>query len=58
MPSVKKNAASKVLKKRKVATVVVIESLIDAKETLFPEKVAKANNTLSNTKNLDSVVNA
>jgi hypothetical protein len=53
----KKNTASKVLNKRKAATIVVIKSRIDAKDTLFPGKVAKANKILSNTKNLDSAVN-
>ncbi|HEV3412758.1 MAG TPA: hypothetical protein VG101_09780 [Puia sp.] len=50
MPIAKKNTASKVLKKRNAATVVVIKSRIDAKDTLFPEKVAKANEILTNTK--------
>jgi hypothetical protein len=56
MSVAKKNTARKILKKRKAATVVVIESRITAKDTLFPEKVAKANKILSNTKHLDSVV--
>jgi hypothetical protein len=56
MSVAKKNTARKILKKRKAATVVVIESRIAAKDTLFPEKVAKANKILSNTKFLDSVI--
>jgi hypothetical protein len=52
----KKNTARKLLKKRKTTTVVVIESRIAAKDTFCPEKVAKANKILSNTKNLDSVI--
>jgi len=40
---------------RKATTIVVIESRIAAKDTLFPEKVVKANKILSNTKFLDSV---
>jgi hypothetical protein len=56
MSVARKNAVKKILKKRKAATVVVIESRIAAKDTLFPEKVAKANKILSNTKLLDSVI--
>lgn len=55
MPVDKKNTARKLLKKRKATTIVVIESRIAAKDTLFPEKVARANKILSNTKNLESV---
>lgn len=40
----------KSLKKRTPETVIVIESRVAAKDTLFPEKVARANNILSNTK--------
>jgi hypothetical protein len=54
MSVAKKNDVKKVLKKRSAATVVVIESRIAAKETLFPEKVARANKILSNTKLLNS----
>lgn len=56
MPVDKRNTARKLLKKRKATTVVVIESRIAANDTLFPEKVARANKILSNTKNLDSVI--
>ena len=48
----KKNNIRKALRKRQ--TVIVIESQIDAKDTLFPEKVARANKILSNTKFKDS----
>jgi hypothetical protein len=56
MPVDKKNTARKLLKKRKTTTVVVFESRIAAKDTFCPEKVARANKILSNTKNLDSVI--
>ena len=56
MPVDKKNTARRLLQKRKSTTVVVIESRIDAKDTFCPEKVARANKILSNTKNLDSVI--
>jgi hypothetical protein len=49
MPVTKKKTARKTLKKR-ASTVVVIESRISAKETLFPEKVAEAKKILRNTK--------
>jgi hypothetical protein len=49
MSVAKKNTARKHLKKR-TQTVIVIESSIAAKDTLFPEKVARANKVLSNTK--------
>jgi hypothetical protein len=55
MSVTKKNTAKKNLRKRSSATVVVIESRIAAKDTLFPEKVARANKILSNTKSLDSI---
>jgi hypothetical protein len=45
----KKKTAWKTLKKR-ASTIVVIESRISAKETLFPEKVAEAKKLLRNTK--------
>jgi hypothetical protein len=50
MPIAKKNTAKKKRKKRLAETVVVVESRIAAKDTLFPEKVAKANKILSKTK--------
>jgi len=49
MPVARKNTTRKHLKKR-TQTVIVVESSIAAKDTLFPEKVAKANKILSNTK--------
>lgn len=49
MPIAKKNTAKRKWKKRPAETVVVVES-IAAKDTLFPEKVAKANKILSKTK--------
>ncbi len=55
MSVAKKNTTKKNLRKRSSATVVVIESRIAAKDTLFPEKVARANKILSNTKSLDSI---
>jgi len=48
MSVVKKKTAKKLLKKRAI-TVTVIKSHIDPKDTLFPEKVARANKILSNT---------
>ena len=50
MPIAKKNTAKKKRKKRPAETVVVVESRIAAKDTLFPGKVAKANKILSKTK--------
>ena len=50
MPIAKKNTAKKKLKKRPAETVVVVESRIAAKDTLFPAKVAKANKILSKTR--------
>jgi hypothetical protein len=46
MKPVKKNKK----RPKKTITVFVIESEIAAKDNLFPEKVAEANETLSNTK--------
>ena len=53
MAIVKKKTARKVSKKRNSDIVVVIESDISAEDTLFPEKVAKAKETLRNAKFLD-----
>jgi hypothetical protein len=50
MATTKKNTTRKSLKKRKSSTVVVIESRISAKDTLFPEKVAEAKKTLRHAK--------
>jgi hypothetical protein len=50
MPISKRNSTKKKRMKRSVETVVVIESRFAAKDTLFPEKVAKANKILSKTK--------
>jgi hypothetical protein len=46
----KKNIAKKSEKKMRQKAVIVIESRIAAKDTLFPEKVAMANKILKNTK--------
>jgi hypothetical protein len=50
MPIAKKNTAKKKWKKRPAEAVVVVESRIAAKDTLFPGKVAKANKILCKTK--------
>jgi hypothetical protein len=50
MSTAKKNTTRKPLKKRGQKTVIVIESRIAAKDTLFPEKVAMANKILKNTR--------
>jgi hypothetical protein len=50
MPATRKNTTKRSLRKRKQAVVVVIESKIAAKDTLFPEKVAKGNKMLRRTK--------
>ena len=50
MPLAKKSTSKNLLKKRTSSTVIVIESRIAAKDTLFPEKVAKANKILRNTR--------
>lgn len=51
MPVTKKKINRKTLKKR--GTTVVIATPISAKDTLFPEKVAKAKKMLRNAKFLD-----
>ena len=48
MSLTKKKTARKALKKKKASTVVVIETIISAEDTLFPEKVARANEILRN----------
>jgi hypothetical protein len=53
MPTTKKNNVRKSLKKRKGDTVIVIATEIDAKDTLFPEKVAHAKEIMSKAKILD-----
>jgi|HubBroStandDraft_5_1064220.scaffolds.fasta_scaffold2345432_2 hypothetical protein len=50
MPIAKKNTAKNKRMKRPGETVVVVESRIAAKDTLFPAKVAKANKILGKTK--------
>jgi len=50
MAIAKKNIAKKKLNKRHSEAIVVVESRFVAKDTLFPEKVAKANKILSKTK--------
>jgi hypothetical protein len=52
MPLAKKRAAKKVLKKRTPAAVVVVRKRIAAKDTLFPEKVARAKKILAHTEGL------
>ena len=49
----KKKAGQKVLKRRNSSIVVVIEREISAKDTLFPEKVARAKKILRNAEVLD-----
>jgi len=49
MSAARKNTTRKHLKKR-TQTVIVVESPIAAKDTLFPEKVVRANKILRNTK--------
>jgi hypothetical protein len=46
----KKSTTRKPIKKRTPESVIVMESRIAAKDTLFPEKVAKANNMLKHTR--------
>jgi hypothetical protein len=50
MSIAKKNTAKRKWKTRSAGIVVVVESRIAAKDTLFPEKVAKANKILRKTK--------
>jgi len=54
MPITGKKTAKKRLK-RSQKTVIVIQQNIAAKETLFPEKVARANKILGNTRFHDSI---
>jgi hypothetical protein len=51
MPFTRKNTRKKRLKKRPVETVIIINENIKAEDTLFPEKVARANEILSNNPN-------
>ena len=44
-----KKKTAKRLRKKRTETVIIIQSTFDAKDTLFPEKVAKAKETLRNT---------
>jgi hypothetical protein len=46
----RKNNKRKRLRKRTAETVIIIQETIKAEDTLFPEKVAKMNEILSNTK--------
>jgi hypothetical protein len=49
----KKNITKKILRNRSSSsTVIVVKQRISAKETLFPEKVARAKKILSNTQDL------
>jgi hypothetical protein len=53
MSVARKNTTKKALKKRtSSSTVVVVRTRISAKDTLFPEKVARAKRILSNTQDL------
>lgn len=52
MPLAKKRAAKKALKKRTSPTVVVVRKRVAAKDTLFPEKVARAKKILAHTEGL------
>ena len=55
MPVVKKQvAANKKRKKRITPVVVVTNTILPVEETLFPEKLKKAQEILSKTKFLDS----
>ncbi|WP_188930564.1 hypothetical protein [Puia dinghuensis] len=47
MPTRKKTA--KRLRKKRTETVIIIQSTIDPKDTLFPEKIARGKKLLSNT---------
>jgi hypothetical protein len=57
MPITRKKSAKKRLSKKAQKTVVVIEQPIEARDTIFPEKVARANKILSNTKFHDPNLN-
>jgi hypothetical protein len=46
----RKKATKKRLKRRKVETVIIIQETINAEDTLFPEKVARANEIMKNVK--------
>jgi hypothetical protein len=52
MSLAKKRTAKKVLKKGTPSTVVVVRKRIAVKDTLFPEKVARAKKILANTEGL------
>jgi hypothetical protein len=53
MPFVRKNIQKKRrLKKQNVETVIIITEHIKAEDTLFPEKVARANEMLKNNPHL------
>jgi hypothetical protein len=52
MPLEKKRATKKILEKRTASTVVVVRKRIVAKDTLFPEKVAKAKKILVHSEGL------
>ena len=52
MPIARKNTRKKRLKKRPVETVIIIQETIKAEDTLFPEKVARANEIFRNNPNL------
>jgi hypothetical protein len=52
MPITRKKNQKKRLKKRKVETVVITHETIKAEDTLFPEKVARANELFRNNPHL------
>jgi hypothetical protein len=52
MPFTRKKTQKRRLKKRTIETVIIIKEDIKAEDTLFPEKVARANELLSNNPHL------
>jgi hypothetical protein len=52
MPLTKKRTAKKAHSKRSPSTVVVVRKRIAAKDTLFPEKIARAKKILAHTEGL------
>jgi len=52
MPLTRKNNKKSRLRKRKVETVIIIQEQIKAEDTLFPEKVARANELFKNNPHL------
>lgn len=52
MPLARKNTRKRRLKKRTAETIIIIKEEIKAEDTLFPEKVAKMNELLTNNPHL------